>query len=132
MSDIETKWLDRYVAPQAPFMCLCLTEEEYLHVLRQLKAKTSEPWVMNDQSQASVHYLTDGDGDLTCVVCLRDWQKYSGVEIAGVLVHEAVHIWQEYADNIGERHPGREQEAYAIQHIAQTLMAEFARRVEAA
>lgn len=126
---MKYRWLNRRIAAPAPFMCLCLSEDEYLHVIRRLKVKTTEPWVMNDQSQATVHYITDNDGDLTCVVCLRDWQKYSGLEIAGVLVHEAVHVWQEYCDNIGEKHPGREQEAYAIQSIAQELMAEFYRRM---
>jgi hypothetical protein len=51
------------------------------------------------------------------------------VEIAGILVHEAVHIWQEYCDFYGEDKPGREQEAYAIQFIAHELMTEFARKV---
>lgn len=32
-----------------------------------------------------------------------------------------------YADHIGERFEGMEQEAYAVQSIAQELMAEFAR-----
>ena len=46
-----------------------------------------------------------------------------------MLVHEAVHVWQAYCREIGERNPGDEQEAYAVQSIAQELMAEFARRM---
>jgi hypothetical protein len=65
------------------------------------------------------------------VIGMRDWQGRNSIEVAGLLVHEAVHVWQEYADRIGERHPGAEQEAYAIQAIAQELMAEFARQVGA-
>jgi len=45
-------------------------------------------------------------------------------------VHEAVHAWQEWCDYYGELTPGREQEAYGIQSVAQELMAEFAKRME--
>jgi len=69
---------------------------------------------------------------MACIVCLDDWQGRNPIEVAGLLVHEAVHIWQSYCDDIGETDPGREQEAYGVQAIAQELMAEFARRVAGA
>ncbi len=62
-------------------------------------------------------------------MCVRAWEGRDPVEVAGLLVHEAVHVWQAYAQSIGERTPGEEQEAYAIQGIAQELMAEFARQM---
>ena len=62
------------------------------------------------------------------MVCVDALDGRNGVEVAGMLVHEAVHIWQEWCDHYGETNPGREQEAYAIQAISQELMAEFARR----
>jgi hypothetical protein len=46
--------------------------------------------------------------------------------VAGLLVHEAVHVFQRYCEHIGERRPGAEQEAYGIQAIAQELMQSFA------
>jgi hypothetical protein len=66
---------------------------------------------------------------MACVVALRVTDGRTAIEIAGLLVHEAVHVWQHYAESIGERNPGAEQEAYAIQAIAQELMAEYARRI---
>jgi hypothetical protein len=66
---------------------------------------------------------------LCCIVGLGSVEGRSPIEIAGLLVHEAVHVWQVYADRIGEKNPGIEQEAYAIQCIAQELMAEYARRL---
>lgn len=44
-------------------------------------------------------------------------------------MHEAVHIWQEMREKIGERFPSAEFEAYAIQRIAQNLMHSFMEQV---
>jgi hypothetical protein len=52
----------------------------------------------------------------------------TGIGLAALLVHEAVHIWQRCCDCIGETNPGDEQEAYAIQNIAQTLMEAYAEK----
>jgi hypothetical protein len=49
--------------------------------------------------------------------------------VAGLLVHEAVHIWQEHCERIGEDSPGRETEAYSIQWISQQLFWEYVRQV---
>lgn len=65
-----------------------------------------------------------------CIVALDTSRSRNPIEIAGLLVHEAVHVWQEYCDSIGEAFPGKEQEAYAIQAIAQELMDEYSRRLE--
>jgi predicted Zn-dependent protease len=72
--------------------------------------------------------LVNNTGQAVCVVCVQGWENRDPIEIAGLLVHEAVHVWQEHAYSIGEDTPGSEQEAYAIQAVAQELLAEFARR----
>jgi hypothetical protein len=98
--------------------------------MRRLKVRHCGPWISTPQASATAHHFSN-DGSLLCVVCLRDHEGRDPVEIAGLLVHEAVHAWQEWCDFYGEKTPGREQEAYAVQAIAQELMAEFARRMGA-
>jgi hypothetical protein len=43
-------------------------------------------------------------------------------QVYALLVHEAVHIWQDVKHRIGEDNPSSEFEAYAIQNISQELM----------
>jgi len=62
---------------------------------------------------------------------MRDFEGRNPIEVAGLLVHEAVHVWQEYCHGIGEDTPGSEQEAYGVQAISQELMAEFDRQIKA-
>lgn len=43
------------------------------------------------------------------------------VEIAGLICHEATHIWQAVRAAMGEKHPSIEFEAYSVQAIFQDL-----------
>lgn len=125
------KWLDRRIAHPGPFLTLCLTEGEYLQAMQHCKIAHPGPWIRGPQAHATAHHLQSERGEQCVVVCMRDWEARDPIEVAGLLVHEAVHAWQEYAAVIGELTPGAEQEAYAIQALAQELMAEFARRMGA-
>lgn len=126
---MKSKWLDRRIAAPGPFLTLCLSEEEYLAAATHCKIKYPQPWIKTEFAHATVHQWTTSCGFISCVVCLNDYEGRDPVEVAGLLVHESVHIWQDYCNAIGETRPGTEQEAYAIQAIAQELMAEFARRM---
>jgi hypothetical protein len=125
---MKARWLDRRIAAPGPYLTLCLSEAEYEAAMRDLKCKHYGAWISTPQASATTHHLSNHDGNLCAVVCMNDYAGRNPVEVAGLLVHEAVHVWQEYCDWYGEKTPGREQEAYAVQTIAQELMAEFARR----
>lgn len=122
----EIKWLDRFITPLAPFLCLCLSEGEYLKALKHLGVTPTAAWA-NDDANATLHTYDKVDAPV-CIVCLNVSSKLSAIEIAGVLVHESVHIWQEWCKRYGETNAGNEQEAYAIQFISSALMGEYARR----
>ena len=125
---VKTRWLDRHIAFPGPYLTLCLSAEEFQAAIAHLKSPEVPRWVSHG-ADATAHFFDNPDGKTVAVVCLgENLKKRTPVEIAGMLVHEAVHVWQQYCRDIGERHPGNEQEAYAIQNIAQELMAEFARR----
>ncbi|WP_343506013.1 hypothetical protein [Acinetobacter nosocomialis] len=67
---------------------------------------------------AQVDYYDDGR---QCIVQLGDTQGKDLIVVYGLLLHEAVHIWQRTKQLMGEREPSVEFEAYSIQRIAQDL-----------
>ena len=59
------------------------------------------------------------------IVQVGDIAERTSIEIHGLLLHEAVHIWQRVRQRMGETNPSTEFEAYSIQAIAQDLFAMF-------
>lgn len=55
------------------------------------------------------------------IVQIDDTSERTIVEVFGLLLHEAVHIWQRTKQRMGESEPSKEFEAYSIQRIAQDL-----------
>lgn len=119
-------WLARDLV-NGPYLCLALSEEAFNKAFNHLQQPWLDRprWVLNDHSNATAHTLVDKHGRLCAVVCLRDFEGHSGIEIAGLLVHEAVHLWQRFREHIGEHSPSAEFEAYSIQSLAQRLMWSF-------
>jgi hypothetical protein len=80
------------------------------------------PMLASPQANATAHHITTSDGRECTIVALGSGhEKYSLLQVLALLTHEAVHIWQFYCESIGERYPGKEQEAYAVQTISQNL-----------
>jgi hypothetical protein len=119
------KWLDRRIAAPGPYLTLCLSEKQYHKAMAHCKVDHSPPWI-NEGANAMTHILTR-DGEVTCVVCIQKTKRHP-VEIAGLLVHESGHVWQQYLIRIGERNPGDEQMAYGVQSISQELLNEYNRK----
>ena len=127
---VKPTWLDRRVAAPGSYLTLVMSQDEFDAALRHFKMPLGTPYLLNARADATAHFFDNQCDGGVAVVALGDTTGRSSVEIAGLLVHEAVHIWQAHRESIGETHPGREQEAYAVQSIAQELMSEYARRLE--
>lgn len=128
MKRSAVQWLDRRISAPGPYLTLCLSEAEFRAALADLTPPSVPAWI-NAGADATTHFFDNQDKKTCAFVCLGDHKDRNAIEIAGLLVHEAVHVWQQHAFDIGERKPGDEQEAYAVQSIAQELLAEFARRM---
>jgi hypothetical protein len=120
------KWLNRDLIV-GPYLCLCTSERDYHRVLRHCRVPVAQwdRWV-SDGADATTHILANPNGGMVCVVAISVPPDKTPVQVAAMLVHEAVHVWQQHCRSIGEREPSEEFEAYSIQTIAQRLMQAFA------
>ena len=76
---------------------------------------------MSNDCDAQVNFYND---DSLAIVQIKECER-SLIEVHGLLLHEAVHIWQRIKQRMNERDPSTEFEAYSIQAIAQDLFAMF-------
>jgi len=105
---------------------LCLSDEERnksMELLEEFKSR------VNEIADASSCVCIDNDG-VSAVIHLRNYKDRDHLDICGLLIHEAVHVWQGWCEFYGETNPGDEQEAYAIQSIASELINDFSRRAQ--
>ena len=70
-------------------------------------------------SDAQVSTFSDG---AYAIVQIGDTSDKDQIQVYGLLLHEAVHVWQFVKRRMGERDPSVEFEAYSIQAIAQDLL----------
>lgn len=121
-------WCDRRVSRESPYFTLVRSEADYLLAVAHCQQSSQSLWV-GGVGQARCHYLPHPDGNLCCIVAIDVRSDNTLLEVYGLLVHEAVHISQSHFEDIGELRPAREQQAYAVQMIAQELMFEYDRQV---
>lgn len=127
----KVKWLER-VLFQGPHLALVTNQKQMDSIMKRVNLP-STPYC-SAKGHATTHSFLNGDGNLMCVVGL-DLEKAAGedpIDVAALLVHEAVHVWQQVRSGIvfvldAERTGGleAEMEAYAIQNISATLMSAY-------
>ena len=110
-------------------VALFTTRAQYKTAMHEIGIREENWHAWPDPGCAWVYTYVDGERarGKHVVVCMGDTAGLDGIDIASVLCHEAVHVWQAYCSHISERYPADEQSAYAIQAISEFLMREFVR-----
>ena len=103
---------------------LCLSEKRFRKELKRLKVPRENwpPFLASEHSAATTHFLVSNKGGRCAIVTLGKTKGKYNIQVAALLVHEAVHIWQAIVETIGEVSPSDEFMAYSIQGISQELM----------
>lgn len=112
-------WCDRGWQPV--HFGFCPSKKAWEREMKRLNCK--EPYPDTDGRCTTF----TNEGKVVCIVTLRDGSENerSISEITGILVHEATHVWQTIRDDIGEKDPSPEFEAYSMQAIFQGLFTAF-------
>lgn len=119
----KMKWLDRTLLVSPYYFCLCTSQADFVSVLRHIGIKHDDwPEFSKSDEHATVHFLPCENTNKCAIVCLKHNHSKTGVQICGLLVHEAMHIWRRIREELGEHEPSAEMEAYAMQWISQELM----------
>lgn len=122
------RWCDRALLFAPYHFGLCLSESQYHRELRRMKLPRDQwpSFLLNEHSNATTHFFVKGS-TRAAIVCLGSTKNVTREQVYSLLVHEAVHIWQECRASIGEKFPSPEFEAYSIQSISQGLMLAYAK-----
>lgn len=114
------KYLSRSLLTLPLYLGLCRDEAAFQKEMKRLKVpRESWPPFIPDGKDACAHFFERGS-DVNVVICLAR-RKRPKAQLHALLVHEAVHVWQEVRRILGEKEPSSEFEAYAVQSISQTL-----------
>jgi hypothetical protein len=121
----KTRWLDRTLV-LGPYLCLCLNESEYKRAAKHIGwPEDGDIWC--NSGGGRTHMVFDCP-EPAAIVCI-DVPDAGYVAVAGLLAHEATHIWLDWLRSMGEDKPGDEITAYAIQNLTVLLMDEWYLRV---
>lgn len=124
---MKSLWLERILVYNPYYIALCLNEKEFKRACKDIKlSKKDIPEFSKGGDFARCHFFERGD-EVLAIVCVNPG-KHSIEEVHGILVHEAVHIWQNVKEYLEERNPSREFEAYSLQNICQNLFEAYRKR----
>ena len=130
MNKTPDLWLERNMF-MGGYLAFVTSQEEFELALAEIKYHDCEDKFVPNGWPACTHTFADVNGSIACIVGL-DMERAAQedpIDVAALLVHEAVHVWQENEKAAGKLGCfGEEGEAYSIQNISTRLMAEYVKR----
>lgn len=120
-------WCDRSLVVLPFYLALVISEADYYRECEEMKIPIADRGIWKrEEANATTSFFpdcigTDGKKFKAVIVGIEP-RDQDGIVAAGLLVHEAVHVFQKYCELVGESRPSLEFEAYSIQWIAQSLM----------
>ena len=114
-------YISRVLIISPVYMGICFNKKQFKNECKRLKVpKNHIPDFICGNSDATTHIMKNyKTNNVVCLVCVQ--KNKNKTEMAGLITHEAVHIWHEIKDKIGEKYPSAEFEAMCIQSIMQKL-----------
>ncbi len=100
----------------------CPTEKAWDRQARKMGSRMPYP----DLAASATIFRDISGGDDCVIVTVADAGKRPAIEVVGLLIHEAAHVWQHVKRAMREKHPSAEFEAYALQAISQSLIHAYA------
>lgn len=124
------RWCDTTLVDSPIQVALCMSEKQYKKEMKRAGIENYSPFLLNEHVNATVHFYTDKEVRYLAVVCIGDTKGRQYETVAGLIIHESVHVWQRAKRHLGEHEPSDEFEAYAVQRISQGLLMEYRRHLE--
>lgn len=127
MTPIKPKgrWCDRNLLRSPVFYCLVTSPEAFERELKRLELPRAYwPDLLGSKWADATTHKIEFKGRPVAIVAIANFKGRAKVDVYGLLIHEALHIWQWIEEILGEVH-SPEMEAYSVQTIAQELMRSF-------
>lgn len=111
-------WIDRGWQPV--FLGFCPSKKAWDAAMKEFKIE--EPPEYPVSSGCTQYVCNDKTGEAAILVVLNGDDKQPLLNIIGLMVHEATHVFDFICEFINEDEPSREFKAYSIQMITMELL----------
>lgn len=121
MSEAHIRYCN--MGPWPGYVGFTTSAKAFQRELKRLAVPEKVAFMGSPRANATTHFF-EKDGSTTAIITIGKPKSVSFEQYAAMIAHEAVHVVQMLWRDIGEKEPGDEAEAYAVQHIVQFCLQE--------